>query len=219
MADLAAANMLHRKTRTVVSVLGIGIQVATVMILVGLVNGTVGGIAGRLESVGADVLFQPPDASLILGATTAVVPVSLASEMRERVAAVREVTPVLNRQVTQLGSTPESVNLWAVDYPSYAKISGGLVFVEGRPIEGPFEIDVDSILRRKHGLASPDLEEFVGLSLQYADYQMRYSQTEPGPPSIVSTVKINQAGFTEMMDTEVMFKKWFGEAKALRLLP
>jgi len=74
-------------------------------------------------------------------------------------------------------------------------------------------------LRRKHNLLSPGLQEFVGLSFQYADYQMRYGQAESGPPSIVSTVKINQAGFTEMMDTEAMFKKWFAEAKARRLLP
>jgi nucleoside-diphosphate-sugar epimerase len=74
-------------------------------------------------------------------------------------------------------------------------------------------------LRRKHGLVSPGLDEFVGLSFQYADYQMRYGQVQPGPASIVSTVKINQAGFTEMMDTEAMFKKWFAEAKAMRLLP
>ena len=74
-------------------------------------------------------------------------------------------------------------------------------------------------LRRKHGLVSPALDAFVGLSFQYADYSMRYGQTEPGPPSIVSTVKINQAGFTEMMDTEAMFRKWFRHAKANRLLP
>jgi nucleoside-diphosphate-sugar epimerase len=74
-------------------------------------------------------------------------------------------------------------------------------------------------LRTKHGLVSPGLEAFVGLSFQYADYSMRHGQTEPGPPSIVSTVKINQAGFTEMMDTEAMFRKWFRQAKADRLLP
>jgi hypothetical protein len=48
---------------------------------------------------------------------------------------------------------------------------------------------------------------------------MRYGQVQPGPASIVSTVKINQAGFTEMMDTEAMFKKWFAQAKASKLLP
>ena len=74
-------------------------------------------------------------------------------------------------------------------------------------------------LRRKHDLISPGLEDFVGLSFQYADYSMRYGQTQSGPPSIVSTVKINQAGFTEMMDTEAMFRKWFKQAKSSRLLP
>jgi hypothetical protein len=48
---------------------------------------------------------------------------------------------------------------------------------------------------------------------------MRYGQTESGPPSIVSTVKINRAGFTEMMDTEDMFRKWFKHARSSRLLP
>jgi nucleoside-diphosphate-sugar epimerase len=74
-------------------------------------------------------------------------------------------------------------------------------------------------LRRKHGLISPSLEAFVGLSFQYADYSMRHGRTDPGPPSIVSTVKINQAGFTEMMDTEEMFRKWFRLARSRRLLP
>ncbi len=74
-------------------------------------------------------------------------------------------------------------------------------------------------LRRKHNLISPALQEFVGLSFQYADYSMRYGHSESGPPSIVSTVKINRAGFTEMMDTEDMFRKWFAEARARRLLP
>lgn len=74
-------------------------------------------------------------------------------------------------------------------------------------------------LRRKYDLVSPALEEFVGLSFQYADYSMRYGQMQPGPPSIVSTVKINQAGFTEMMDTEVMFRKWFAHARTSGLLP
>jgi nucleoside-diphosphate-sugar epimerase len=74
-------------------------------------------------------------------------------------------------------------------------------------------------LRRKYDLISPDLEAFVGLSFQYADYSLRHGQIQSGPPSIVSTVKINQAGFTEMMDTEVMFKKWFRQARSQRLLP
>ena len=168
--------MLHRKTRTVVSVLGIGVQVATVMILVGLVNGTVGGMSARLESVGADVLFQPPDASLILGATHTVMPTSLASEMKEKVAAVREVTPVLNRYITQLQGQSESINLWAVDYPSYARISGGLSLVEGRALAGPQEIDVDALLQRKHAFKLGDEVEMLGRGFRIVGV----SQAGPG---------------------------------------
>src|SRR5450432_1446809 len=74
-------------------------------------------------------------------------------------------------------------------------------------------------LRENHNLISPGPEAFAGLSFQYADYSMRHGRTEPGPPSIVSTIKINKAGFTEMMDTEDMFRKWFRQARSNRLLP
>jgi nucleoside-diphosphate-sugar epimerase len=74
-------------------------------------------------------------------------------------------------------------------------------------------------VRTRHGLASPGLKDFVGLSMEYADYQMRYGQTEPGPASIVSTIKIAHAGFTEVIDTEAMFRKWFQVFQDKRLLP
>jgi nucleoside-diphosphate-sugar epimerase len=74
-------------------------------------------------------------------------------------------------------------------------------------------------VRQSHALLSPALADFVGLSLEYADYQMRYGHTEPGPPAIVSTVKIAQAGFHEVMDTEYMFRKWIKLFQQKRLLP
>jgi nucleoside-diphosphate-sugar epimerase len=74
-------------------------------------------------------------------------------------------------------------------------------------------------VRQQFALVSPALTEFVGLSLEYADYQMRYGHTEPGPPAIVSNVKIQQAGFHEVMDTEVMFRQWIKLFQRKRLLP
>jgi len=85
--------------------------------------------------------------------------------------------------------------------------------------EFPSWIEPWDALLRKHNLVAPPLKEFVGLSFQYADYSMRYGHIESGPPSIVSTVKINRAGFTEMMDTEDMWRKWFRQAREERLLP
>jgi len=145
MANLAAANVMHRKTRTAVSVLAVAVEVAMVMLLVGMANGTLGDIAERLQNVGADVLFQPPDASLILGATSAVMPMQYVPIIKQ-VEGVREVTPVLNWLVAKIKGESRAVNLWAIDYPSYARISGGFDILEGRPLSQPYDLVMDTVL-------------------------------------------------------------------------
>jgi putative ABC transport system permease protein len=151
MANLAAANVMHRKTRTAVSVLAVAMEVAMVMVLVGMANGTLGDIAGRLQNVGADVLFQPPDASLILGATSAVMPVKFVDLMRQ-VEGVKDVAPVLNWHVSQIKGESRAVNLWAVDYPSFSRISGGLDIVAGHALSGPDELVMDTVLANATGV-------------------------------------------------------------------
>jgi nucleoside-diphosphate-sugar epimerase len=74
-------------------------------------------------------------------------------------------------------------------------------------------------IRATHGLTSGTLKGFVGLSFEYADYTMGYGREKPGPAAIVSTIKLMQAGFCEVMDTEAMFRKAFAEMQAKRLLP
>ncbi|QIO36505.1 NAD-dependent epimerase/dehydratase family protein [Bradyrhizobium sp. 1(2017)] len=118
--------------------------------------------------------------------------------------------------------TNGDVFTWENIWPA---VADALAMEPGKPVpmslarEYPSWIDGWDKLRARHNLVSPGLADFVGLSFQYADYSMRYGHTESGPPSIVSTVKINRAGFTEMMDTEDMFRKWFRQAKEERLLP
>ena len=70
-----------------------------------------------------------------------------------------------------------------------------------------------------HGLVEPDLDALVGLSFQYADYQLGYGRDRPGRPTLVSDVKLRQAGFHETIDTEVMLAKWLRRAQANRLIP
>ena len=85
---------------------------------------------------------------------------------------------------------------------------------EIRPQEAAWER-----VRTQHGLRSGNLREFVGLSFEYADYTMGYGRDIAGPPAIVSTVKILQAGFSDAMDTEAMFTKWFRVFQERGLLP
>jgi len=160
MANLAAANMMHRKTRTGVSVLAVAVEVAMVMVMVGLANGTLNGIARRLQNVGADVLFQPPDASLILGATTATMPVEFMDVMKT-VPGVQNVTPVLNWHISKIKNDPTVSNLWAVDTPSYTAISGGFVMVEGRTLSQPYDLVVDTIMASASHLAVGDEVQMI----------------------------------------------------------
>jgi nucleoside-diphosphate-sugar epimerase len=137
---------------------------------------------------------------------------------------------LLARAIAWAGETPAARNevfnvtngdvfSWPNIWPAIAEAAG----MRAGPDE-PFLLqslgraDWDRV-RQRYALLSPPLADFVGLSLEYADYQMRYGHTEPGPPAIVSTVKIAQAGFAEVMDTELMFRKWFKLFQQKRLLP
>lgn len=72
----------------------------------------------------------------------------------------------------------------------------------------------------KYQLTAPrDLTAFIGQGAAYADFQMNHGRAAPLPPVIMSSVKIRQAGFHACMDTEDMFRKWFGQLQQRRLLP
>jgi nucleoside-diphosphate-sugar epimerase len=118
--------------------------------------------------------------------------------------------------------TNGDVFVWPNVWPA---IAGALGFLAGDAV--PLSLDRDIRPReaewqqicRQHNLVSGALQEFVGLSFEYADHTMGYGRDLPGPPALVSTIKLQQAGFHEVMDTEAMFRKWFAVFQAKRLLP
>ncbi len=118
--------------------------------------------------------------------------------------------------------TNGDVFVWPNVWPAIAEALG---FAAGEHV--PLSLDKEirpreaewAEIRKQHGLVSGTLKEFVGLSFEYADYTMGHGRTQPGPPALVSTIKLMQAGFHEVMDTEAMFAKAVAELQAKRLLP
>jgi len=118
--------------------------------------------------------------------------------------------------------TNGDVFVWPNVWPAIADALG---FAAGE--HAPLSLDREirpqeeawAAVRAEHGLASGTLRDFVGLSFEYADYTMGYGRTEPGPPALVSTIKLMQAGFHDVIDTETMFRKAFAEMQAKKLLP
>jgi hypothetical protein len=75
-------------------------------------------------------------------------------------------------------------------------------------------------LRTKYGLAAPDMATFVNQSFNYVDLLMAHGlEQRQGLPTILSTVELRQDGFTEVIDTEAMFAKFFKAFQDRKLLP
>jgi hypothetical protein len=66
--------------------------------------------------------------------------------------------------------------------------------------------------------APADMAAFVGGSWAYADILFS-GRGDRAAPALLSTVKLRQAGFGDCIDTEDMFRQWFAELQAQRLLP
>ena len=136
--ELVVNNVLHRPIRTVVSVLGVGIEVALVILIVGLTSGLLQETAKRIEGIGADVMLQPPSASVFLAFSGAPMPMKIGDKLRE-LRYVQAVAPVL----LQFSSTGGVEVLYGIDPQTFRDVSGGFVFLEGRDLQGPDDILVD----------------------------------------------------------------------------
>jgi nucleoside-diphosphate-sugar epimerase len=72
---------------------------------------------------------------------------------------------------------------------------------------------------QKYDLRPLTLLEVLGQSHEYADYTLGHGRTEAPPPALVSTVKVKQAGFAEVRDTEDTFRWALETLVARRVLP
>lgn len=71
----------------------------------------------------------------------------------------------------------------------------------------------------KHNLKAIALDDVLGESHHYANLCFASGAQLPPPPTFVSTMKIKQAGFSEVMNTEESFCYWLGRLQEARILP
>jgi putative ABC transport system permease protein len=132
------SNILYRPIRTTVSALAVAIEVAMVILVVGLTHGLVGESARRVEGVGADIMVQPPGTSFLLAFSQAPMPLKIGDRLKE-IPHVSAVAPVLI-----LFNSVGGLNIiYGVDMPSFNSVSGGFVYHRGGPFVNPEDILVD----------------------------------------------------------------------------
>jgi nucleoside-diphosphate-sugar epimerase len=71
----------------------------------------------------------------------------------------------------------------------------------------------------KYGLRAIPLPELLGESHFIADFCLLAGVTQTPPPALMSTLKIRQAGFNEVCDTEAMFRYWLADLIDRNILP
>jgi putative ABC transport system permease protein len=138
MGELILRNLLHRPMRTLIGAMGVAVEVALVILIVGLTSGLLTETAKRIEGIGADIMLQPPAASIIINFSGSPMPIKIGEKVAE-LKYVQAVAPAL----LQFNSSGAVETIWGIDKDSFRAVSGGFVFIAGRDMEGPDDLLVD----------------------------------------------------------------------------
>lgn len=155
MKRMIFANLRRRPLRSLIGVIAVAIEVALILLLVGLTNGMVQDAHNRLAGIGADIVVRSAASSNFLDMSGNTLPAKLAA----RIAAqprVRAATPM----AMQVGKGLTAVG--GVDLASFDAVSGGFHFLHGGPQLGPHDVIVDDLYAASNHLRVGDRIELLG---------------------------------------------------------
>ncbi len=145
MGEMIMRNLVHRPIRTFIGILAVAVEVALVVLIVGLTSGILHETAKRVEGVGADVLLQPSTAGRLMVMTNSPMPVKIKERLVE-LQYVQAIAPVL----LQFNSSGGVEVVYGID-KSFDEVSGGFVYLQGHGLEGPDDILMDELaVQSKH---------------------------------------------------------------------
>jgi putative ABC transport system permease protein len=154
--QMIIAGLKARPVRTSVSILAVALEVVLILVIIGLANGISEETAKRTEGVGADLMLQAPNSSLILALSQSTMPLAIGKKISE-LSEVKAVAPVQ----TLVNNSSGLEIIYGIDPQAFSAMSSdGLVIKEGRLFQGPDEVVVDDIYAKK-GVKVGDKVELV----------------------------------------------------------
>jgi len=139
MENLVTANIRSRPTRTFISVLAVALGVILLLVVGGIVTGTLNDSLDRTVTVGADFILQPSGSSAFFALSDPGLNVKLADALRE-VPGVAAVAPVLSK----FNSSQFNL-IFGIDWDSYNQLPGRLDILDGTPSLKDDEVIVDQL--------------------------------------------------------------------------
>jgi putative ABC transport system permease protein len=154
---MISQNVMHRPVRTLITMIAVALEVALVVIVVGVTSAMLLDTAKRTEGVGADIMVRPPSASLFLGFSGAPMPMAIGTKLSQ-LQYVQAVAPVL----IQINSVNSLEMVWGIDPPSFNAVSGGFVYYSGHGLQFPDDILVDDMDARAKKIRVGQLVHVLG---------------------------------------------------------
>lgn len=154
---MIVAGLAARPVRTLVSILAVALEVTLILVVVGLTTGISNETAKRTEGVGADIMFQPPNSSLILAINNANMPLTLEREIR-KIEGVTAVAPVQ----TLVNSSSGLEIIYGIDPDKFAAVSGGFIWHKGGMFSGIDDVVVDDVYALAKKVGVGDQVELLG---------------------------------------------------------
>jgi len=143
IGHLVLRNALHRPVRTAITVIAVAIEVTLVIIVVGLTSGLVLDVAKRTEGIGADIMVQPPSASVFMAFSGAPMPITIGAKLAQ-LEYVQAVSPVL----VQINSVNGLDLVYGIQPDTFRQVSSGFVVLSGTELQDPNDILVDDVYAR-----------------------------------------------------------------------
>ncbi len=160
MPSLVRANIFQRKTRAAITIIAVAIEVTAVLLIVGLTNGTIDEIAGRMQAVGADIFVQRQGSSPIMGLGSLTLREQYVDVLTD-VEGVAAAAPIYVWSALIDGSP---VNAWGID-ERFQRVGASLEILQGRGLD----LSSSGCLTESSGVDVPTCEMVVDLRLADAN--------------------------------------------------
>jgi putative ABC transport system permease protein len=142
---LVIENLKHRWVRTLLSALVVGVQVMSILTLIGLSRGLLEDSATRTKGTGADIVLRPDNGQGTISFSSGQVNQSFVPFVAKQ-PHVRQAVGILTQSVELITS------MNGVNFDEFQKISGGLRFLSGGPPQGADDLIVDEAYARQNHL-------------------------------------------------------------------
>jgi len=137
MNKMVVANLVHRPTRSLITMSAIALEVAMILLIVAVFYGYLTGSKESQLGVGADLMVMPPSSSALAGMSGAPISVKVGDVLR-RIPHVTVAAPV----IWAFSQKPLEI-VYGIDLPTFDQLPPKFQYLSGGPFQGPDNVIVD----------------------------------------------------------------------------